>query len=89
MTFLDRESSETIQHFVARIYQERGYVSDNLELLALGICEEAGEVAAAILDDNPAFKQKPGREPSLLKHELIDLLTYIAALANAAGYELI
>ena len=83
-----RLPEETYQEYTRRVYQERGYISDNLELLALGICEEAGEVAAAVLDLNPDFKQKPGREPSMLLHELKDLLVYLCALANAAGFDL-
>ena len=83
-----RWPDETFQHYVMRVYQQRGYVQTSLELLALGICEEAGEVAAAVLDLNPDFKQKEGREPSMLYHELMDLLVYVCALANAAGYDL-
>ncbi len=88
MDEVKRMPGETFQQYVQRKYQERGYVSDNLEILALGICEEAGEVAAAVLDLNPDFKQKPGRDLSWLHHELMDLLVYVAALANAAGCDL-
>lgn len=75
------------QKKVARLYEERNYTSD-LHVLGLGLCEEAGEIAAAILDVSPSFSSKPGRVKSDLEHELHDCLTYLCAIANAAGIDL-
>lgn len=76
-----------LQNRVALMYSERGYTSD-LPTLGLGLCEEAGEVAGAINNQNSLFTPKPGRTRHALAHELKDLLQYAAAIANAAGLEL-
>jgi len=75
------------QDAVARMYSLRGYTED-LKMLALGLCEEAGEICAAVLDLSPGFRQKEGRVKSDLEHELNDCLTYLLAIANAAGIDL-
>ena len=76
-----------IQQRVKQLYERRGYTSD-IRTLALGLCEEAGEVAAAVLDRSPDYRPKPGRIPSNLEHELKDCLTYLCAIANAVGIDL-
>lgn len=75
------------QRTVRRLYITRGY-SHDLQILGLGLCEEAGEVAAAILDISPRFKPKDCRTLSDLEHELIDCLVYINAIANSADIDL-
>lgn len=77
----------TFQAEVAQIYAERNWTAD-IQLLGLGLCEEAGEVAAAILDSSRNFIPSAHRERSVISHELVDCLIYICALANAQGIEL-
>lgn len=72
---------------VKKQYERLGRTSD-LKVLGLGLAEEAGEVAAAILDLSPEFKPKEGRVPSSLEHEISDCLNYLCAIANAIGMEL-
>jgi NTP pyrophosphatase (non-canonical NTP hydrolase) len=79
MTTLDQ-----LQMNVERMYQERGYTAD-LMTLVLGLCEEAGEVAGAVNNLNPKYKQKTGRTQDGLAHELKDILVYVCAIANSAG----
>ncbi len=75
------------QNAVRQEYEERGY-SHSIELLALGLCEEAGEIASAVLDMSDEFKPSVHREKSDLVHELHDCLTYLCAIANSAGIDL-
>lgn len=76
-----------LQEYVRIVYEQRGYTNE-LEILGLGLCEEAGEVCAAILDSNPKFVATPDRQKSDLAHELTDCLTYLCAIANATGIDL-
>ena len=77
-----------MQQRVQDTYNQRGYSAD-IRTLALGLCEEAGEVAAAVLDwYSPDFQPKPGRVSSDLEHELRDCLTYLCAIANVASIDL-
>lgn len=76
-----------IQLRVAEEYRARGYSSD-LTILALGLCEEAGEVAGAVLNLNPVFKKREGRSHDSLRHELKDCLTYLCAIATAIGIDI-
>lgn len=75
------------QESIRKLYQERGYTSD-LNILALGLSEECGEVCASILDLSSEYKPKPNRVKSDLAHELKDALTYLYAIANASGINL-
>jgi NTP pyrophosphatase (non-canonical NTP hydrolase) len=65
----------------------RGY-TDNPEILALGVCEEAGEVAAAVLDQSDLYRPNDDRVVSSVEHELVDLLIYCFALAHSFGIDL-
>lgn len=75
------------QKRVARLYKDKGY-TNKLEVLVLGLCEEAGEICAAVLDMSADFKAEPDRIKSDLAHELKDCLVYLCAIANAAGIDL-
>ncbi len=75
------------QQAVSKLCKEHGYTTD-LRLLTLGLCEEAGEVAAAVLDISEGYVKDPGRSPSNLEHELNDVLTYLCAIANVAKIDL-
>ncbi len=75
---------DAVQMAVERMYQERGYTFD-LMTLGLGLCEEAGEIAGAINNMNPLYKQREGRSTDTLEHELKDALVYLCAIANGAG----
>ena len=75
------------QKTVRRLYITKGY-SHDLHILGLGLCEEAGEVAAAILDRSSRHKPRDSRILSDLMHELKDCLVYINAIANSAGIDL-
>ena len=68
---------------------ERGYTSDPLTL-ALGLCEEAGEVGKAVnWYHNPLYiHREGGKPPDSVEHEMHDVLTYLAALANALDIDL-
>ena len=85
--FRDNTEGVNLQAAVRFLYARRGYTED-INVLALGLCEEAGEVAAAVLDLTPHFKSKPERAQSDLEHELKDCLMYLLALANSAGIDL-
>lgn len=77
-----------LQAAVERMYMKRGYTTD-LPTLGLGLCEEAGEVAGAINNMNPLYKQREGRNQDTLRHELKDALVYLCAIANSAGIFLV
>jgi NTP pyrophosphatase (non-canonical NTP hydrolase) len=81
-----------IQTLVWLMYQKREYTSDLLTL-ALGVCEEAGEVAKAVnAHHNPEYKLSPysqsDSQSDSLEHELVNLMTYTFGLANAAGIDM-
>ena len=85
--FRDNTKGINLQAAVRFLYARRGYTED-IAVLALGLCEETGEVAAAVLNLTPHFKSKPARIKSNLEHELKDTLMYLCALANSAGIDL-
>ena len=77
-----------IQTLVRLMYQKREHTSDLLTL-ALGVCEEAGEVAKAVnAHHNPEYKLSPHSQSDSLEHELVDLMIYVFGLANAAGIDM-
>lgn len=76
-----------MQEAIERKYHARDYSRDPM-IIALGLCEEVGEVAAAVLNSNPAYKRKSNRERHTLLHELGDCLAYLCALANVTGIDL-
>lgn len=64
-------------------YEERGYTDDPVTL-ALGVCEEAGELGKAInFFHNPLYKSSKNGQSDSVEHETIDLLIYLGALANS------
>jgi len=71
------------------LYAKRSYTSDP-PTLALGVCEEAGEVAKAVnVFFNPKFIPKGiGADHDSLDNEISDLLMYLAALANATDSDI-
>jgi len=73
-----------IQDKVNKLYKQREYTND-IMILGLGLCEEAGEVAKAINQSNPKYKPEPSREVHLIEHELYDCMVYILGLANSLG----
>jgi len=75
------------QQYVQTLYTQRDYTNDLLTL-ALGLCEETGEVAKAINQHNPEYKPALGREQHNLEHELHDCLVYICGIANSSGINL-
>jgi Predicted pyrophosphatase len=77
-----------IQANVAKFYRTRGY-TDDLPTLALGLCEEAGEVAKAVNTyHNPKYKAMPGKIAGNLQEELKDVMIYLLGIANAAGIDM-
>lgn len=81
------EEPQGYQDRIRQVYAERRYTAD-IRVLALGLCEEAGEVAAAILNRLPEYKAGPDRAWHDLEHELHDCLVYICAIANATDIDL-
>jgi len=77
----------TLQQAVKILYAQKKY-TDDIGILALGLCEEVGEVAAAVLDLDTGFKIESDRPKSDLKHELKDCLIYLCAIANSVGIDL-
>jgi NTP pyrophosphatase (non-canonical NTP hydrolase) len=66
-----------------KLYVERNYTKDPVTL-ALGVCEEAGELGKAVnWFHNPLYKRNLNSTSDSVEHEIRDLLLYIAALANA------
>lgn len=77
-----------IQMLVARLHKRRQYTRD-LKTLALGLCEEAGEVGKAINTfHNPEYKPSAHNQSHDLKHELCDAMVYLCSIANVAGIDL-
>ena len=66
--------------------EARGFTEDPVTL-ALGVCEEAGELGKAVnWYHNPLYVHSPHTEknpPDDDKHEVEDLLIYLASLCNA------
>lgn len=76
------------QVLASRNYKEKGYTNDPVTL-ALGVCEEAGELGKAVnWYHNPLYKRNPGSHAHTVEHEIGDLLLYLAALANSLGVDL-
>jgi NTP pyrophosphatase (non-canonical NTP hydrolase) len=77
------------QEKVKNTYHERGY-TDDLVTLALGLCEEAGEIGKAVnWYHNPLYIHNPtSTAPDSVEHELGDLLYYIASIANVLNIDL-
>jgi NTP pyrophosphatase (non-canonical NTP hydrolase) len=76
-----------MQSRAKRNSERKGYTTDLLTL-ALGVCEESGELAKAVNMENPLYKAKDGVVFDSIEHELGDLLVYISCLANSAGIDL-
>ena len=77
----------SLQMAVLAMYNKRGY-THNLSTLTLGLCEEVGELAAAVLNMLPDFVQSENRSSHDVYHELKDCLVYIMAIANSLGIDL-
>jgi len=72
----------------AKLYLERGYTSDPVTL-ALGLCEEVGEVGKAVnMFHNPLYIPSGQSESDTVEHEIKDVLIYLAALANALNLDI-
>lgn len=70
------------QSKIAQRNLAKGYNSEDLKTLTLGLCKETGEVARAVLNMSPDYIQKLGRRDSNLEEELHD------CLANLMGLDL-
>lgn len=69
----------------AELYKERGYTTDPVTL-ALGVCEETGELAKAInMFHNRLFVPSDHAKSDPVDHEIVDILLYLGALANATN----
>ena len=78
----------SLQAKIKILYLERGYTNDPVTL-ALGLCEEAGEVAKAVnYFHNPKYQSATANIPDSVQHELRDCLVYICAIANSLNIEL-
>lgn len=70
------------------LYEKRNYTSDPVTL-ALGICEEAGEIGKAVnWFHNPLYKRNFTSHSDSVEHEIRDIMFYIAALANSLNIDL-
>lgn len=73
------------QDKVRRRNARKGYTDDPVTL-ALGVCEEAGELGKAVnMYHNPLYIPKEGAVSDSVKHETGDLLVYVASVANSLG----
>jgi len=77
----------TWQDAVSARYTERGY-SDDPFILLTGLAEEVGEVAQCLLMQDERYVARPGKDPGDLRHEFLDVLVYLLALANSQGIDL-
>lgn len=67
---------------------ERGYTTDPVTL-ALGVCEEAGEIAKAVnMFHNPLYVPSDHAHSDSVEHEIKDILIYLGALANALDLDI-
>ncbi len=74
------------QILVKVMHERKGYnIDGNPLMLALGVCEEAGELAKAVnVHHNPLYKPKlAASQYDSVEHELVDLMVYIAGMANS------
>ena len=83
-----------LQVRIEKMYADRGFEKASPQTLALGICEEAGEVAQAILltetlDFKPSEKKltEEWKDTRNVASEIGDLITYAIALCNKLGIE--
>ena len=78
------------QKLAKQKWEVNKYKAD-LVTLALGLCEEAGEVGKAInVFYNPLYISKNPKETyDTVEHELKDVLIYVAHIANKLGLDLI
>lgn len=86
---VSRGGIASLQNDVAEIYKRRGFTDDPVTV-ALGLCEEAGEVARCVNRLlNPKYvKRKAGSYQESLPDELADVCIYLLALANSTGCDL-
>lgn len=76
-----------IQTKIKNHYKAMGFTNDPLTL-ALGIAEEAGEVAKAVNTfRNPKYKVMRHSASDTIEHEICDLLVYVYGLANALNID--
>ena len=83
-----------LQTTIEDMYQQRGFTGASPTTLALGICEEAGEVAQAILITATSDFKPSAKKLSLewvdyrnVASEIGDCITYLLALCNKLGIE--
>jgi NTP pyrophosphatase (non-canonical NTP hydrolase) len=75
------------QDLSKKLYKEKNYTHDPVTL-ALGVCEECGELAKAInVFHNRLYKTDKYEQCETVKHEMEDILMYLAALANSLKIE--
>jgi NTP pyrophosphatase (non-canonical NTP hydrolase) len=69
--------------------KENNYTKDPLTL-ALGVCEEAGEIGKAVnWYHNPLYIHKPNKKaPDSVKHEVEDLLIYLVDLCESLNIDI-
>jgi len=75
------------QELAGALYILRGYRATT-ENLALGLCEEAGELAKAVNLLSSTYIPKEGYEAHDVEHEIYDCLMYILHLANNQNIEI-
>lgn len=77
-----------IQEMIRVQYRRRGY-TDDLLTLALGLCEEAGEVGKAVnAFHNPKYVLSDHSRSDSVEHELLDTLIYLCGIANVLNIDL-
>ena len=77
-----------IQRLVKQSYAARDYTTD-LPTLALGLCEEAGEVGKAVNTfHNPKYIPSEHNHSDSVEHELIDTMIYLFGIANVLDIDL-
>lgn len=79
----------TLQSYIRRMVQLRGFGQETLRDVVLLLVEEVGELAKAVRSEIGLKMSEANRGPSKsIAHELADCLIYILDVANLAGVDL-
>ena len=77
-----------LQGSIRSMYARKGYNKASLQTLCLGVMEEAGELAQAVLVNHTEdFTPSENKYTDTVAHEAGDLITYILAVCDKLGVQ--
>lgn len=84
----ERPTLGDLQHYVAKVCQERGWTKDTPPQKFVLFIEEVGELAKAMRKAAGLYAEQAKQRDMPLEEEFADVLSYLLDLANAYGIDL-